>query len=215
MLRRWKAVGLTISQMQRRSTVPGVGGLALAGLAALALGACGSSQTTSSAPAVSVPASQSSNRAKSATSAASAGACAGSQLKPAYVGTEGATGHMEVTLALRNVSAQSCTLRGYPAARLLDDSGRTLPMQVQRGGGFFPDTLAPASAVVLRPGAQARFGLSFVTNNEFKGAHTCRTAAVVMSQAPVAGAQWLRVSLRPAPRISPCGDQLVLSPVYS
>jgi len=209
--------------MQRTPTAPGAGGLALplavlAGLVlvlALALAACGSSQTTSSAPAVSVPATQSSNRAKTVTSAASSGACAGSQLKLSYAGTDGATGHLELTLALRNVSARSCTIRGYPAARLLDGSGRGLPMRIKRGGGFFPDTLPPPSAVVLKPGAQAHFGLSFVTNNEFKGAHTCRTAAAVMSLAPAAGSQWLRVSLRPAPRISPCGDQLVLSPVYS
>jgi hypothetical protein len=192
---------------------------ALAALTALALGACGSSQTTSSsAPAVSVPATQSSssaNHAKSASGEPAADACAGTQLKLAYVGTEGATGHMEVTLALRNGSAQSCTLRGYPAARLLDGSGQPLPMQVKRGGGFFPDTLAAPAAVVLKPDARARFGLSFVTNNEFKGAHTCRTAATVMSLAPAAGAQWLRLSLHQAPRISPCGDQIVLSPIYS
>jgi Protein of unknown function (DUF4232) len=198
-------------------------------LTALGLGACGSSQTTSSAPAVSVPATQSSNRV---TSAAPAGACAGSELKLAYAGTEGATGHLELTLALRNVSARSCTIRGYPAARLLDGSGRALPMKVLRGGGFFPDTLQPPKAVLLKPGSQAHFGISFVTNNEFKGAHTCRTAAAVMSLAPAAssssaasastgtgtgtaGSQWLQVSLRVAPRISPCGNQLVLSPVYS
>jgi len=200
--------------MRRKPTVSS----ALVALTALALGACGSSQTSSSAPALSVPPTKSSSGAdtvKSATSAASAGACAGSQLKLAYAGTEGATGHFELTLALRNVSAQSCTVRGYPAARLLDGSGQALPMQVKRGGGFFPDTLQAPRAVLLKPGTQARFGISFVTNNEFKGAHTCRTAAAVMSLAPVAGSQWLRVSLRVAPRISPCGDQLVLSPVYS
>jgi hypothetical protein len=211
-------LGLTISQMRRTPSRSGVGGPALAALVALALGACGSSQTTSSAQSQPVPPTRSSSSAdntKRTTGAASTGACSASQLKLAYAGTEGGTGHLEVTLALRNVSARSCTIRGYPAARLLNRAGQTLPMHVKRGGGFFPDTLQSPRAVVLAPGSRGRFGLSFVTNNEYRGARTCRTAAAVMSLAPGAGSSWQRLSLRVAPRISPCGDQLVLSPVYS
>jgi hypothetical protein len=68
---------------------------------------------------------------------------------------------------------------------------------------------------VLKPGGRARFGVSFVTNNEFAGAHVCRTAAAAMSSAPGAAGHWWRLSLRGAPRISPCGNQLVVSPVYA
>jgi hypothetical protein len=203
--------------MRGKPTASNGSRLALAALVTVALAGCGSSQTTSSSPTPSVGATQHSSSAdstNSTTTAASAGACAASQLKLAYAGTEGATGHLEVTLALRNVSARQCTIRGYPAARLLNRSGRPLPMHVKRGGGFFPDTLQSPRAVVLSPGARARFGVSFVTNNEYKGARICRTAVAVMSLAP-GEASWLRVSLHTAPHVAPCGDQLVLSPVYS
>ena len=54
-----------------------------------------------------------------------------------------------------------------------------------------------------------------MTNNEYAGARVCRTAAAAMSAAPGPGTQWYRVSLRSAPRISPCGDQLTVSPVHA
>ncbi len=89
-------------------------------------------------------------------------------------------------------------------------------MTIQRGHGFFPDTLRPPRSVTLAPGARARFGLSFVTNNEYAGAHRCRT--VVRAEAGMPGwsaARWMPVSLREAPRLMPCGTKLVVSPVYA
>jgi hypothetical protein len=180
--------------------------------AALALGACASAQT-SSTPSGSTTTPE--PGARPAQAAASPGGCAGSQLALAYARTEGATGHLELTLALRNVSQRACTLRGYPATRLLDGGGRMLAMHVRRGGGFFPDTRPAPRAVMLKPGATAHFGISFITNNEYARARICRTAAVAMSSAPGAASRWLRVSLRSAPRISPCGSLLVVSPVHT
>jgi hypothetical protein len=172
-------------------------------LAALALGACGSSHLSAT----------SSSSSSSSSASAAAGRC--SALTTAYVGTQGATGHLEVTFSLRNVSKQKCRIQGYPATILLGPSGKALPMRLKRGHGFFPDTMRPARIVVLAPGARARFGVSFVTNREFAGAHTCRTA--VSALAAMSGLTTPRrpVSLRRAPKISPCGNQLVISPVYT
>ncbi|MGO9961734.1 MAG: DUF4232 domain-containing protein [Solirubrobacteraceae bacterium] len=167
-------------------------------LAAVALAACGSSSSSSS----------------SQRTAGGAAPCSASQLQIAYSGTQGASGHLEVTFTLANTGVRSCTLRGYPDARLLGASGQPLPLRVQRGGGFFADTTRPPATVLTAPGATARFGLSFVTDNEYAGDHVCRTAATALSSAPVAQARWLRVSLPRAPAIAPCGDQLVVSPVY-
>jgi len=185
---------------------------AVAVAVAVAVAGCGSSQTTS--------ATSTASRAPHATGVPHASAapvgCRGAQLALSYVGTDGATGHLEVTLALRNVSGRPCQVRGYPAARLLDRRGRSLALHVSRGHGFFPDSVAAPRAVTLRPGAAAHFGISFVTNNEYAGARTCATAAAAMSAAPGPGqTHWQRVSLRSAPRISPCGDHLVVSPVHS
>jgi hypothetical protein len=184
-------------------------------LIALTLAACGSSQTTSSS--TSTTASTHSGTANRASTPAASGPhdCAAAQLRLAYAGTDGATGHLEITFALRNVSPTPCRLRGYPAARLLSKSGAALPLRVQHGGGFFPDSQRPPRPVIVISGGQARFGVSFVTNNEYAHARTCRTAAGVMSAAPASPGHWWRLSLHGAPRIAPCGDQLVVSPIHA
>ncbi len=176
-----------------------------AGLAVAALAGCGSSQT----------ASPSTSRAAPQSQATLSPPCAGSQLAVSYAGTEGATGHLELTLALRNVTGRACSVRGYPAARLLARNGHALPLHLRRGHGFFPDTLPAPRAVSLAPGASAHFGISFATNNEYAGARTCRTAAAAMSAPPARDTHWQRVSLRSVPRISPCGDRFVVSPVHA
>lgn len=178
---------------------------------AVVMAGCGSAQTTSSTASTS-----STSSAEASHTPAGPVNCGGAQLALSYAGTQGATGHLEVTLALRNISGHPCLVRGYPAARLLDRTGHALPLHLSKGHGFFPDTLPAPRTMTLKPGTTAHFGISFVTNNEYARAHTCRTAATAMSAAPGPGAtHWQRVSLRSAPRISPCGDQLVVSPIHA
>jgi hypothetical protein len=181
----------------------------IAGAAALlgvTLAGCGSSQTRSATSAATPP--------HSAGAPHTAAACTGSQLTLSYAGTEGATGHLELHVAVRNSSQTACSLRGYPAARLLNGAGRPLPVRVSRGDGFFPDTESRPRAVSLTPGASAHFGISLVTNREYKGAHVCRRAAAALLSAPGSPAHWQRLSLRSGPRVSPCGAQVVVSPVH-
>jgi len=177
-------------------------------LLALALAGCGSSQTSSSSTAPAPPQSAGAPHAPTAR-------CRPAQLALAYAGTEGATGHMEVTVSVRNTSRTACALRGYPGARLIGGAGRALPLRVVRGHGFFPDTGPAPRRVALTPGASAHVGISFVTNNEYKGARVCRTATAALLSAPGSAAHWQRVSLHAAPRITPCGNQLVVSPVHA
>jgi hypothetical protein len=173
--------------------------------ATLALAACGSSQSSSS--------SSSAESTHSTSASRSPTACSAMQLRPGYVGTQGATGHFELTLSLRNVSSRSCRIVGYPAATLLGANGKPLQMHITHGRGFFPDTLRRPRPVTLAPGARARFGVSFITNNEYRGARVCRTAVRVVAGMP--GWNGATVSLRHAPKIAPCGNQLVVSVVYT
>lgn len=179
---------------------------AAAALLALALAGCGNSLSHSSTSAATAPHSA---------GAPHATGCSGSQLTLSYSGTEGATGHLELHLAVRNSSRTACLVRGYPGARLLNAAGRPLPLHVGRRGGFFPDTRSKPRAVALKPGASAHFGISLVTNNEYKGARVCRTAAAALLSAPGSRSRWQRVSLRSGPRIVPCGNQLVVSPIHA
>jgi hypothetical protein len=106
-------------------------------------------------------------------------------------------------------------LRGYPSARLLDGAGRPLLLRVGRRDGFFPDTESGPQAVALKPGASAHFGISLVTNNEYRGARVCHAATAAMLSAPGSQTRWQRLSLRPGPRVAPCGRQLVVSPIHA
>ena len=189
---------------------------AFAVLGALAIGACGSSQ-----PPPSSSTTAGTHRAASPHAAAPSPQpvplpCASARLRLTVVGTQGATGHLEVTFALRNASGPMCTLRGYPGSRLLNAAGHTIATRLKRGGGFFPDTMSPPSRVLLAPSSSARFGLSFVTNSEYAGAHRC-VRATALESVPPGGTGALRVSLTGGgvPRITPCGSQLVTSPVYA
>jgi hypothetical protein len=175
-------------------------------LSALLLAGCGSSLSHSATTAQAPP--------HSAGAPHTTG-CAGSQLALSYSGTEGATGHLELHVAVRNRSRTACLLRGYPGARLLNVAGRPLPLRVARRGGFFPDTQSKPRAVALRPGGSAHFGISLVTNNEYKGARICRAAAAAMVSAPGSRSRWQRLSLRAGPRIAPCGNRVVVSPIHA
>jgi hypothetical protein len=211
-----------------RASAGRAGAAAAALLGALTLAACGSALNTSTSSPAPVAAkvgaaatTATGSRTAQTDQATESGqlaptACVTSQLTLAYTGTQGATGHVEATFALHNVSGHSCTLHGYPGAALLDGAGHTLPTQLKQGKGFFPDTLLVPRQVILRPGGDARFGLGFADNNEYVGGRPCRSAAWLKSVPPhAAGA--LRVALTGGehPRFAPCGGQLVVSPIYA
>jgi hypothetical protein len=143
------------------------------------------------------------------------GPCRPSQLAATYARTDGATGHLEVTIALRNVSATGCRLRGYPRAALLDVAGHRLPLHVSQGSGFFPDSRGLPRMVTVPPGGRAHFGIGLVTNNEYAHARVCRPAHAALAAAPGAPVRWQRISLRRAPRIAPCGSRATVSPIHA
>jgi hypothetical protein len=78
------------------------------------------------------------------------GRCAASALRGSVLDQEGAAGTIYTTVGLRNLSATTCTVKGIPQVRLLDDQNQPVTAPSVPGG--------PAgSPVVLRPGGAARF----------------------------------------------------------
>ena len=196
----------------------------LALLAAVVVAGCGSgahsatrsiSRGTSGATGTSAPAGTSSPSTSQTTAS---GRCTPQQLQLAYVGSQGATGHIEASFQLRNASQKPCTLFGYPGAQMLDAKGRDLPTHVQRGGAFFPETRAAPRKVLLSPGQSARFVFGFSVNPEYGSGTTgapqrCPAAAKVEVTPPNTYSQ-LAVSMSPRDSFTPCGGVLVASPVY-
>jgi Protein of unknown function (DUF4232) len=81
------------------------------------------------------------------------GRCAASALRGSVAGTDGAAGTIYTTIGLRNISGETCTVKGIPQVRLLDDQSQpvTAPSQPAGPGG---------SRVTLRPGQAAHFTFS-------------------------------------------------------
>jgi len=131
-------------------------------------------------------------------------------------GTQGATGHIEETFKLRNTSTRTCALYGYPDALMLDAQHKPLPTEVIRGAGFFPDTRLAPTRVRMAPGIEARFGLSFSDNNEYRGLRRCVTASWLEVTPPNARMP-LQVALSGGdqPHFAPCGGRLFATPVYA
>jgi len=194
------------------------GAAAVAALGAITLTACGAvgaSSTSVSTAASTATRPAQAHQATGSSQLASA-PCSSAQLELSYAGTQGATGHLEATFRLRDVSHRSCTLHGYPGAELLNATGHTIPTHLERGHGFFPDTLLVPRQVLLQPGTSAQFGLGFADNNEYVGGRPCPSAAWLKSVPPNASGP-LRIALTGSahPRFAPCGGQLVASPVYA
>jgi len=85
--------------------------------------------------------------------AAPAAGCQGVALRGSFTEVLGsrATGHVEYTLRLKNITSRACTVAGRPSLQLLGQSGQPLPTDVM--------PLEPprvASAVTLWPGTSAR-----------------------------------------------------------
>jgi hypothetical protein len=81
--------------------------------------------------------------------------CAASALRGSVQASDGAAGTIYTVVQLRNGSARTCTVKGFPQVRLLDDLDQSRPLTA-------PSVPAgPAgSLVVLRPGGAARFAFS-------------------------------------------------------
>jgi hypothetical protein len=170
-------------------------------VAGLLIGACGSSggsgtttvtrtnssQTTSTSVGTGTASTPTgTTTASTTTSTTSTGAatpaCVAPMLALSEIGNQGATGHIEVGLALKNTSSGSCHTYGYPGVMFLDKSGQGLPTKTTRTTSDFAGHV-PLGRVVLAPGDSVSFRLLF-TDSVGGGSVGCTTAYGVQVIAP-------------------------------
>jgi hypothetical protein len=140
--------------------------------------------------------------------------CAHSQLTITATDAGAALGHVGELFTLRNTSAASCQLRGYPDVQLVASSGRRLPTTVVRAvtGAYLFPAVVP-HRVALQPGALASFDLQYGDNPVGVAANApdataCPAAAHIQVTVPNADEHTLvRASL------APCGGLVLISPV--
>ena len=144
-----------------------------------------------------------------ALSAQPARTCQNIQLLIRPQSSQGAAGTIALIYRIHNLSAQACSLYGYPGVQLLDRRFLSLPTTVHRGGGFLGRI--PVRLVRLGAYGNAYFTLSYSdvpVNNQ-----PCPAAYNLMIFAPN---DFLPVVTYAVPRggsITACGGNINVSPV--
>jgi hypothetical protein len=92
------------------------------------------------------------------TSGAGSGECVAADLKPSFLGTNGAAGTIAVGFALTNSSGSTCTTYGWPGVLLLSSTDTALPTDAVRTSSDMLGS-TPATNITLKPGQQASFRL--------------------------------------------------------
>ena len=156
--------------------------------AAIAVAGCGSSKTvtatvtsaasnattsTASAPGSTPSSTSQATSSGSSTTVAGPPLCTASMLALRILGQQGATGHGEIGVAMRNTGSSTCHTFGYPGVLFLDKAARPLPtIPTHTTHDFFGD--APEIGINLAPGSSVSFRLG-VTHG-INGTQGCATA---------------------------------------
>ena len=153
--------------------------------AAVAVAGCGSSKTvtttvTSAASSPTSAATSSTPSTTSATTSSSASTtsaapplCTAGTLALRILGQQGATGHGEIGVAMRNTGSTTCHTFGYPGVLFLGKAGQPLPtVPTHTTHDFFGD--APEIGINVAPGDSVSFRLG-VTHG-INGTQGCATA---------------------------------------
>jgi Protein of unknown function (DUF4232) len=102
--------------------------------------------------------------------------CAASQLAFTVGPSTTAMGRVSYPVVVHNASAAACNLYGYPGMQMLMATGGALQTQVVRNATMFG--LPPEQMVVLTPGEEAFFALSFSDGTGY-GTLSCPASAQV------------------------------------
>ena len=92
------------------------------------------------------------------TTGGGSGQCVAADLRPSFLGTNGAAGTIAVGFALTNSGSSTCTTYGWPGVLLLSSTDGALTTNAERTTS---DLLGatPATEVTLKPGQKASFRL--------------------------------------------------------
>jgi Protein of unknown function (DUF4232) len=135
--------------------------------------------------------------------------CPVADLTGSVVGSSGAAGTIEMTVALRSSSPAACVLGGYPGLLLLSAGGSALPTNVIRKGSYSFTAMAPQT-VTLSSGQSVDFNLGY--SDVPVGTETSCPTASSMEVTPPNATDHLVVLAT----LAPCGGgTVVVSPVFA
>lgn len=139
----------------------------------------------------------------------SGSACTAAELTPAFLNSNGATGHVVTAFVLKNTGSASCHTYGYPGVAFLSKSGALLTTHATRTTRDFAGHL-PESGITLAPGQEASFRM--VTSDVGSSQSDCANAYGLQVIAPNDTAT-MKASM-PQP-ISFCDGKATVSPLVA
>jgi hypothetical protein len=131
--------------------------------------------------------------------------CATGALTASVVGSSGAAGTIETTVALKSTSTSPCVLSGYPGLQLLGTNGAALATTVVRKGNYGFTAMAPTT-VTLTDGQSAFFNIGY--SDVPAGTASC-PSSTSLSLTPPNALDHVVVQAS----LSPCGA-IAVSPVF-
>ena len=205
---------LSIDRTRGRRHARLIGLVASVALGGAALGACSSNSTTTSTTGATTTSGASSSTTASTTPSGSTSTtagtarCATTALSGSVVGSSGAAGTIEATVALKSTATAPCVLGGYPGLQMLNASGGSLPTRVVRKGSYSFTAMAPTT-VTLTSGQSVYFNIGY--SDVPAGSETsCPTSASLEVTPPNATDHLVMTAT-----LAPCGaGTLVVSPVF-
>jgi hypothetical protein len=135
--------------------------------------------------------------------------CTAADLTPAFLNTNGATGHVVMAFVLKNTGTATCHTYGYPGVAFLSKSGAPLTTNATRTTTDFAGHL-PESALTLAPGQEASFRM--VTSDVGSSQSDCANAYGLQVIAPDDTAT-MKTSIPEA--ISFCDGKATVSPLVA
>ena len=171
-------------------------------LTVLLLASCGSPQTQTSAPSASA-----SPTVSVAITPTPAPPCQTDQMTITTKDRGVALGQSAVEFDVRNATAQTCSVDGYPMLQLLDASQQPLTVTVTQSPSAYVYNLDPPHVVNVVPGAEVYFVVQLL-DVPATGSSSCPTSVGVRLTLPGSTASTLIEQ-----RLAPCQGQISVSPI--
>lgn len=180
------------------------------GLAGCAVAAAPSTATSATATATAPATTTATITAATTTPTYVAGApCAASQLTLTATPEGAASGHVVTLYHFTNASGVTCSLRGYPNARLLDAQGQSLPIKVEQVAQAYTWKTTPVTTIALAPGGSAWFRAQ-TSDMTIQSGVTCPVAAQTIITPP-----GMTTGFTSSINLSTCDGVVYISPLVA
>jgi hypothetical protein len=139
---------------------------------------------------------------------ASAPRCHTGRLYVSVSGSNGAAGHIAITLRFRSLAPVACTFYGFPGLQLISATGQNLKTRLSWGTGSQLPSV-PKQTILVKPGGAAY--ATFMYADVPTGSETCPAVGYYLVTPP----NETTSAVVPAKGATPCGGRVSITPVMA